>query len=71
MTYNLFRREMVVGKLNPLMSSFELSHYTHLDLMRRLKGCVQDMEYVIKNSFQQFQLESSVPEVRSAACQLG
>ena len=52
-----------MGKPNPLLSSFKLSYYTLLNLMRRLEGSGQDMEYVIKNSFQQFQFDSSLPEV--------
>lgn len=52
-----------MGKPSPLMSSFKLSYYTLLNLMRRLEGSGQDVEYVIKRSFQQFQHESSLPKV--------
>ena len=59
-----------MGKPNPLLSSFKLNVYTLLNLMRRLEGSGQDMEYVIKNSFQQFQFESSLPEVSCFAAYL-
>jgi ATP-dependent RNA helicase DOB1 len=54
----------VKGKPNPLVSSFKLSYYTLLNLLRRVEGSGHDMEYVIRNSFQQFQFEQSLPEVR-------
>ena len=56
-------REMVMGKPSPLISSFKLSYYTLLNLLRRLEGSGQDIEYVIKRSFQQFQFESNLPQV--------
>lgn len=52
-----------MGKPSPLLSSFKLSYYTLLNLLRRLEGSGQDMEYVIKRSFQQFQFESTLPKV--------
>ncbi len=52
-----------MGKASPLLSSFKLTYYTLLNLMRRLEGSGQDMEYVIKRSFQQFQYESRLPQV--------
>ena len=53
-----------MGQPSPLLSSFKLSYYTLLNLMRRMEGSGQDMEYVIKRSFQQFQFESSLPQVQ-------
>ena len=58
-------RDIVKGKPNPLVSSFKLSYYTLLNLLRRVEGSGHDMEYVIRNSFQQFQFEQSLPEVRA------
>ena len=60
-------RDIVKGKPNPLVSSFKLSYYTLLNLLRRVEGSGHDMEYVIRNSFQQFQFEQSLPEVRCEA----
>ena len=56
-------REMVMGKPIPISSNFKLSYYTLLNLLRRMEGSGQDMEYVIMRSFQQFQFESSLPKV--------
>ena len=56
-------REMVTGKPLPLMSKFRLSYYTLLNILRRLEGSGQSMEYVIARSFQQFQFEQSLPQV--------
>ena len=53
-----------MGQPSPLLSSFKLSYYTLLNLMRRMEGSGQDMEYVIKRSFQQYQFESSLPQVQ-------
>lgn len=58
------RREIVTGKPLPLMSKFRLSYYTLLNILRRLEGSGQSMEYVIARSFQQFQFEQSLPQVR-------
>ena len=46
------------------MSKFRLSYYTLLNILRRLEGSGQSMEYVIARSFQQFQFEQSLPQVR-------
>ena len=54
---------MVSGKASPLNSSFKLSFYTLLNLLRRLESSGQDMEYVIARSFQQFQHERTIPKV--------
>lgn len=51
------------GAPNPLVSSFKLSYYTLLNLLRRMEGTGRDMEFVIRNSFQQFQFEQSIPLV--------
>ena len=56
-------REIVTGKPLPLMSKFRLSYYTLLNILRRLEGSGQSMEYVIARSFQQFQFEQSLPQV--------
>lgn len=52
------------GAPSPLVSSFKLSYYTLLNLLRRMEGTGRDMEFVIRNSFQQFQFEQSIPLVR-------
>ena len=57
-------RDIVKGKPNPLVSSFKLSYYTLLNLLRRVEGSGHDMEHVIRNSFQQYQFEQSLPEAR-------
>ena len=54
---------MICGKPSPMISSFKLSYYTMLNMLRRLEGSQHNMEYVIKNSFQQFQQERALPEV--------
>ena len=56
----------MTGKPLPLLSKFKLSYYTLLNILRRLEGSGQDIEYVIARSFQQFQFERSLPEVRQA-----
>jgi len=53
----------VQGKPSPLLSSFRLSYYTLLNLMKRVEGGTHDLEYVIANSFQQFQQEQAMPKV--------
>ena len=55
-------REIVTGKPSPLLSSFKLSYYTLLNLMRRMENTGQNMEYVIQHSFQQYQFERTLPE---------
>jgi ATP-dependent RNA helicase DOB1 len=54
---------VVQGKPSPLLSSFRLSYYTLLNLMKRVEGGTHDLEYVIANSFQQFQQEQAMPKV--------
>ncbi len=56
----------MTGKPLPLMSKFRLSYYTLLNILRRLEGSGQSMEYVIARSFQQFQFEQSLPQVLSS-----
>lgn len=55
-------REIVTGKPSPLLSSFKLSYYTLLNLMRRMENSGQNMEYVIQHSFQQYQFERTLPD---------
>jgi ATP-dependent RNA helicase DOB1 len=51
-------KEMLKGEASCLNSSFKLSYYTLLNLIRsRSLGRKDDMEYVISKSFQQFQHE--------------
>lgn len=52
----------MTGKPSPLLSSFKLSYYTLLNLMRRMENTGQNMEYVIQHSFQQYQFERTLPE---------
>jgi superfamily II RNA helicase len=54
----------VQGKPSPLLSSFRLSYYTLLNLLKRVEGGTSDLEYVIAHSFQQFQQERAMPRVR-------
>lgn len=61
---------MVSGKPSPLNSSFKLSFYTLLNLLRRLESSGHDMEYVIARSFQQFQHERQIPKVSCTLNQL-
>ena len=56
-------RSMLLGDPAPLKSSFKLSYYTLLNLLRRVEGTEQSMDDVIKKSFQQFQHERMVPKV--------
>ena len=51
----------MTGKPSPLLSSFKLSYYTLLNLMRRMENTGQNMEYVIQHSFQQYQFERTLP----------
>lgn len=53
----------MTGKPSPLVSSFRLSYYTLLNLMRRTEQSGHDIEYVIQRSFEQFQYERSLPAV--------
>ena len=45
------------------VSSFRLSYYTLLNLLRRTEGGLHNMEHVITHSFQQFQQERAMPKV--------
>lgn len=54
-------REMLKGSAAPLMSSFKLTYYTLLNLMRRVEGSDADMESVISRSFSQFQHDRRLP----------
>ncbi|KAL4421012.1 hypothetical protein ABPG77_008849 [Micractinium sp. CCAP 211/92] len=58
-------RSMMKGQAMPLISSFKLSYYTLLNLLRRTEGSGADMEYVISKSFSQFQHEQRLPEMES------
>jgi len=63
-------RSMVKGSAAPLMSSFKLTYYTLLNLLKRLEGQGKDMEYVISKSFSQFQHEKELPERMEKAAAL-
>lgn len=63
-------RAMIRGKANPLISSFRLSYYTLLNLMRRVEGSGADAEYVISHSFSQFQHEKEVPALEAKLSEL-
>ncbi len=56
-------KDMLKGEASRLNSSFKLSYYTLLNLIRRSLGRKDDMEYVISKSFQQFQHEQAAPQV--------
>lgn len=58
---------MVSGLPSSLLSSFRLSYYTLLNLLRRVEGSEYDMEFVIAHSFQQFQFDQKLPRVRLAS----
>ncbi|KAH9305965.1 hypothetical protein KI387_010369 [Taxus chinensis] len=62
-------KEMFLGKPAPLVSTFRLSYFTLLNLMSRAEGQF-DQEYVIKNSFHQFQHEKALPEVEARVSKL-
>lgn len=62
-------KELVLGKPAPLVSTFRLSYYTLLNLMSRAEGQF-DSEYVIKNSFHQFQHDKALPEVEDKVSKL-
>lgn len=53
------------GKPNPLNSSFKLTYYTLLNLLQRCESTGADAEYVIRNSFQQFQFDYQLPKQQS------
>lgn len=52
------------GTPKPLMSSFKLSYYTLLNLLRRAESSGADAEYVISRSFSQYQHDREVPRIR-------
>ncbi|KAL4452733.1 hypothetical protein ABPG75_008395 [Micractinium tetrahymenae] len=58
-------KAMMKGQASPLISSFKLSYYTLLNLLRRIEGSGADMEYVISKSFSQFQHEQQLPQLES------
>ncbi|XP_072992192.1 DExH-box ATP-dependent RNA helicase DExH10 isoform X1 [Typha latifolia] len=53
-------KDMVLGRPAPLVSTFRLSYYSILNLMSRAEGQFT-AEYVIRNSFHQFQFEKALP----------
>ena len=63
-------RSMVKGSAAPLVSSFKLTYYTLLNLLRRMEGTNADMEFVISRSFSQFQFEKQVPELAAKVASL-
>lgn len=60
----------MTGKPSPLLSSFRLSYYTLLNLLRRTEQSGHDIEYLIQRSFEQFQYERSLPAVTAQIKQL-
>ncbi|KAG2430053.1 hypothetical protein HXX76_010153 [Chlamydomonas incerta] len=57
-------RGIMQGKPSPLISSFKLTYYTMLNMLRRLEGSeAGSMAYVIAHSFQQFQQEAQLPKM--------
>jgi len=54
-------KTLLLGSSAPLVSSFKLSYYTLLNVLKRVAGEL-DMEAVIVKSFHQFQHEQSLPE---------
>ncbi|XP_076898325.1 DExH-box ATP-dependent RNA helicase DExH10-like [Bidens hawaiensis] len=55
-------KDVVLGKPAPLVSTFRLSYYSILNLMRRAEGQFT-AEHVIKHSFHQFQYEKTLPDI--------
>lgn len=55
-------KEMLSGKADPLLSSFKLSYNMIVNLMR-IEGLSPD--YIVKQSFKQYQSEVSVPDLIS------
>ncbi|KAK9078937.1 hypothetical protein SSX86_002996 [Deinandra increscens subsp. villosa] len=55
-------KDMMLGKPAPLVSTFRLSYYSILNLMRRAEGQFT-AEHVIRNSFHQFQYEKTLPDI--------
>ncbi|KAF5787691.1 putative RNA helicase [Helianthus annuus] len=62
-------KDMVLGKPAPLVSTFRLSYYSILNLMRRAEGQFT-AEHVIKNSFHQFQYEKTLPDIGKKVAKL-
>lgn len=54
-------RKMMSGESDTLKSSFRLTYYTLLNLLRRVEGTQQSMGDIIRKSFQEFQHERKVP----------
>lgn len=63
-------RTMVKGAAAPLVSSFKLTYYTLINLLRRVEGAGADMEFVISRSFSQFQHDKRLPELQRRAAEL-
>jgi ATP-dependent RNA helicase DOB1 len=65
LTSPLICRLITQGGSNPLISSFKLSYYTLLNLVRRTESTGRDIGYVIAHSFTQFQHERRIPEMEA------
>lgn len=64
-------KEMLKGEASRLNSSFKLSYYTLLNLIRsRSLGRKDDMKYVISKSFQQFQHEQMAAQINMEVSQM-
>ncbi|KAI8476858.1 MAG: rRNA-processing arch domain-containing protein [Monoraphidium minutum] len=63
-------RGVMMGAPSPLVSSFRLSYYTLLNLMKRPEGGIAGLETVIANSFQQFQRDRAAPKLREELSRL-
>lgn len=57
-------KEIVKGTASPLVSSFKLSYYTLVNVLRHLEGTGKSIEYVISRSFSQFQYEKQIPGLK-------
>ncbi|KAF5776639.1 putative RNA helicase [Helianthus annuus] len=62
-------KDMVLGKPAPLVSTFRLSYYSILNLLRRAEGQFT-AEHVIRNSFHQFQYEKTLPDIGKKVAEL-
>ncbi|KAK1417049.1 hypothetical protein QVD17_26171 [Tagetes erecta] len=62
-------KDMMLGKPAPLVSTFRLSYYSILNLMRRAEGQFT-AEHVIRNSFHQFQYEKTLPDMGKKVARL-
>lgn len=56
-------KSLMSGGAKSLMSSFRLSYYTLLNLMRRAEDDSRKIDYVISRSFSQFQHENELPRL--------